>query len=638
MPGGYRSDIDGLRAVAVLAVIAFHVAPGRVPGGFIGVDVFFVISGFLISAIIVRELDEGRFSFLTFYRRRIRRIFPALILVLASAFAVAWLLLPDRDFQRFGLHLAASAGFIPNFAFWREGGYFDVGPYSKPLLHLWSLGVEEQYYALWPLFLFLCWRARAGLALPIALAAAASFALNLYQCGSDPVGAFYSPLTRFWELLLGAVPALLDRRGFALAPRTAGLASLAGLAGIAGGLALIHAGRAFPGWWALLPTVGTLLIILAGPKAWPNARALALRPLVWIGLISYPLYLWHWPLISFLYIHNLEGLPAPWRLAAASLALPLAWATYVLVERPIRRMRKPPAAPLCGAMAALAAAGLTVWAAHGIPSRRLADDPKRAFLSPYRYLQFDAAAEDLCSFGNPSRGLRRSRLPASCIAAGPAGTWLLWGDSHARALADGLGRALPEGIGLARVTTGGCPPAIPEYTIAGTANLPVCRRANTYALEQVARLRPRLVLLARREDHDKVDWERMARRIRQAGAGRVVLIGPAPQWRWQLPRIVVRYHWPEIPDYVGRDLVPGIMATDREMERRLHASPDIAYISLVAPLCTEAGCRARVPGPGPARLMASDYGHFSPWGSLYVARTILVPALARADSAPSAGR
>src|SRR5688500_16716422 len=174
----YRPDIDGLRALAVLAVIGFHVAPGRLPGGFVGVDIFFVISGFLISSIIVRALEAGRFSFAAFYRRRVRRIFPALILVLAASLAAGWLILPDRDFERFGLHLAAGAGFIPNFAAWREAGYFDVYPYSKPLLHLWSLGVEEQYYALWPLVLFLCWRLRTGFFLPLLLVAAASFALN----------------------------------------------------------------------------------------------------------------------------------------------------------------------------------------------------------------------------------------------------------------------------------------------------------------------------------------------------------------------------------------------------------------------------------------------------------------------------
>lgn len=363
----YRPDIDGLRALAVLAVVAFHAFPGQVHGGFIGVDIFFVISGFLISGILVAEMDGGRFSAAAFYGRRIRRIFPALLLVMAACLAAGWWLLLADEYAQLGKHVAGGAGFLANFVLWFENGYFDNDATTKPLLHLWSLGVEEQFYIFWPLLLWLAWRSPLPLRAAIGAIALLSFGANVLTCDRDSVAAFYAPHTRFWELLAGA---LLAGARFPPA-RAANALSVAGLALVAAGLQVVTPQASFPGYLALLPVAGAALLIAAGPGAWLNRRVLAHPAAVGIGLISYPLYLWHWPLLSFAHIVG-NGVPAwPVRVAAVAAAFLLAWLTWRWAELPVRRSaaRRPVTIALVALMLAIAAAGLLVRAQHGVPAR-----------------------------------------------------------------------------------------------------------------------------------------------------------------------------------------------------------------------------------------------------------------------------
>lgn len=334
----YRPDIDGLRAIAVLAVVGFHTFPKWVPGGFIGVDVFFVISGYLISTILFGNLENGSFSFIQFYSRRIKRIFPALILVLVSCFVFGWFALLADEYRQLGRHIAGGASFLSNFFLWNESGYFDKIADLKPLLHLWSLGIEEQFYIIWPLLLWMAFRYRVNfLALTIGIALI-SFAINLATVYSHPVTAFYSPLSRFWELLIGAILAyiVLFRQNWTIRlSKSKNPLSTIGLVPLITGIALLSKTTPFPGWQALIPTLGAALLIFAGPKAWFNQKILSNPLLVWFGLISFPLYLWHWPLLSFARITQGE---VHWqvRLTLVVISIILAWATYILVERPIR--------------------------------------------------------------------------------------------------------------------------------------------------------------------------------------------------------------------------------------------------------------------------------------------------------------
>jgi len=332
----YRPDVDGLRAIAVLAVLGYHAFPGALPGGFAGVDIFFVISGFLITGIILEDLQRGRFTFANFYWRRVRRIFPALILVLAACLALGWqLLLPD-EYTQLGKHVAAGAGFVSNIALWREAGYFDSAAELKPLLHLWSLGVEEQYYLVWPLLLFLFRKWSKPMLWMIATIGIASFLLNVSIVNTRPTAAFYLPMTRFWELLAGSLLAYFAAFGWKENPKLKNANAMAGTALVCAGLALLQPDRAFPGWWALLPVLGAALLIAAGPQAWINRQILAHRSLVFIGLISYPLYLWHWPLLTYARIVQGGEPPVAVKVGLLAASVLLAWLTYELVEKKIR--------------------------------------------------------------------------------------------------------------------------------------------------------------------------------------------------------------------------------------------------------------------------------------------------------------
>lgn len=215
----YRPDIDGLRAIAVLSVVIYHAFPKLVRGGFIGVDIFFVISGFLISTIIMGSLERNSFSFIEFYSRRIKRIFPALLLVLITSFVFGWFALLADEYKQLGKHIAGGAGFVSNFLFWNESGYFDNAAETKPLLHLWSLGIEEQFYIIWPLLLWLVWKKRFNFLTMTIMVAVISFALNISKVHDDAVAAFYSPQTRLWELLVGSVLAYMTLHRQSLFPK-----------------------------------------------------------------------------------------------------------------------------------------------------------------------------------------------------------------------------------------------------------------------------------------------------------------------------------------------------------------------------------------------------------------------------------
>lgn len=379
----YRADIDGLRALAVSAVILYHGVPFAVPGGFIGVDVFFVISGFLISANIFRRLDTGRFTFRGFYGRRIRRIFPALCVVLTCCLAYGFIVLLPGELALLGKHLAAGAAFVSNLLLWREAGYFDHRAIAKPLLHLWSLGIEEQFYIVWPLAMWLLYRRRRRSPFALLVVGAISFAFSLVSVGHSRTADFYSPLTRLWELDAGAILAFvaLDPAGTTLRQLRgriigrlclADLLSVGGFALILGSALLINRSMAFPGGLALLPVAGCLMLLAAGPAALVNRSVLANRSAVFIGVISYPLYLWHWPFFSFAYIidHG-RALKAFLVLGLIATSVLLAWLTYRFVECPLRfgDNRRRNTAVLVVLMTAAGAAGLMTWSARGFPAR-----------------------------------------------------------------------------------------------------------------------------------------------------------------------------------------------------------------------------------------------------------------------------
>jgi peptidoglycan/LPS O-acetylase OafA/YrhL len=318
-------------------------------GGFIGVDIFFVISGFLISKIIFTELNQKSFKITRFYGKRIKRIFPALILVLISSILFGWISLYADEYKQLGKHVAGGAGFIENIILWQESGYFDNASETKPLLHLWSLGVEEQFYILFPLLAYFFWHRLQCINIFLYLLFS-SFLLNILLIENHSEATFYLPATRLWELLIGTTLATYNLQykitNHANTPYlkfnnylTENKLSLIGISLLFFGFIYIDNTSLFPGYLATIPTIGTALIINAGHNAWLNKRILSNHILVYIGLISYPLYLWHWPLLSFLRI--LSPLPSNTAIITALIvAIIFASITYNFIEKPIRHGQK----------------------------------------------------------------------------------------------------------------------------------------------------------------------------------------------------------------------------------------------------------------------------------------------------------
>lgn len=442
----YRPDIDGLRAIAVLAVIVFHAFPNLLPGGFVGVDIFFVISGYLISKHILGELDSSSFKITTFYVRRAKRIFPALILVLLASAAFGWLMLTPVEYKLLGKSIAGGAGFVANFVFWNEAGYFDTAADTKPLLHLWSLGIEEQFYIVWPFLLSLGWRRATGrLGRIILLICGFSLLYSIWQVNRDVTADFYSPVSRLWELGLGsglAYGMVHDKLTLGYGYRQ--LVAWFGLGMILIAVAVIEKTSFFPGAWALLPAVGAASLMYSGRAAWFNRAVLASRPMVWIGLISYPLYLWHWPLLAFARIMEAETPLAEVRLFLLILSVVLAWLTYRFVELPIRAksvaQSRKLAVMLAAIMVLVLVAGLAIKLADGFKSRIQSQ------------LNGDVATLEI---GQDRQSLRKQcgiaeqqHLFDFCLSHGSESpSFAVLGDSKSEALYYGLARESRPGLG-----------------------------------------------------------------------------------------------------------------------------------------------------------------------------------------------
>jgi len=531
----YRADIDGLRALAVLAVIGFHAFPCWMKGGFTGVDIFFVISGFLISTIIFENVERNRFSFIEFYSRRIKRIFPALLLVMIVCLAIGWVALFADEYKQLGKHITGGAGFISNFLLWKEVGYFDTKATAKPLLHLWSLGIEEQFYIIWPLCLWLTWKMRLNvLAITITIVAI-SFALNISRIGDDVMAGFYLPQTRFWELLVGSILAyimLYPEKTFpklqnllisgASAPfpekiRTKvcgnlvrNIFSFVGILLIALGLFVVSKDNYFPGWWALLPVVGTVFIICSGSTAWLNCTVLSNRLLVGIGLISFPLYLWHWPLLSFARI--IQGQPPSpgLRIAIITLSFFLAWLTYKLIERPLRFGHHNGLKTICLmlVMTLVGLGGYYIYLQEGLSFRPVVT------INPAKSTGWGGGAEGhlVGECGIPSD--KNKKLFATCEADGrQTPKYALLGDSKAAALARGLmrtsainGRWLVIG---GHGSNGSPVPVLSENTIYKSCqrltNIAIDAIINNTNIETVAFMTATRVLFRLRNDHSIED-------------------------------------------------------------------------------------------------------------------------------------
>ncbi|MBM0107796.1 acyltransferase [Steroidobacter sp. S1-65] len=644
----YRAAVDGLRGVAVLAVLGFHAFPETVSGGYVGVDVFFVISGFLITGIIARQLLHADFSFVDFYWRRVRRLFPALVLVLATTLVLGWFLLLPHEFKQLGKHVGAAAAFLANFAFWRESGYFDTAAEFKPLLHLWSLGIEEQFYLVWPAVLVAFWKRRTTLLVILWTLVLASFALSVHLAQASPVTNFYWPVSRFWELGAGCLLALLMEGRTRTAPTEDerrfldvgyNLLPAAGLALILASIMELDESTPFPSWPALLPVVGALLILATPEHVWLQRKVLGSRPLVWTGLISYALYLWHWPLLAFLNILSAGTPPAAIRWMALGAGFLLAGLTYHYVEIPIRKHKEWKFnIRLAASAVAAGLAGVIIYAAGGVAQR------------------FDADIQAL---------RHGPRLDRSCYARfGPAApinycrstsaeppSILFIGDSRAHAIYEAAAPMFAAEHSVMLLGRGGCPPLLHVRISGYDPNEADCPQVWRTFVDYVHKTKPKVVVVVgngsflitdpnirliregapTRESKEAI-FEHGIRSLLSelVQTTRVIYLGEIPRFATGPSCFLRAVRLPTTQCHPERDReqVERAMAPYNRVLARVQTTyPDIQLVDSIGVLCADNVCSQRPPGKP---LLYSDAVHLSSAGArLLIDNTRLTQLISR---------
>ena len=617
----YRPDIDGLRAVAVLPVVFYHLNISLISGGFVGVDVFFVISGYLITSLISAEMTEGTYSIAKFYVRRARRIFPALFVMCAICALVVFVFCLPSDTKRFSASLAAATLFASNFYYFFTSDYFAPAADAQPLLHTWSLAVEEQFYIVFPLILLLVRRyfARRERLIFIVLALV-SLAISAWLVQVDRTAAFYLPHSRAWELLLGALLAI----GVVPAIRSRTLAAAFGVTGLAlivGSVFLLKEQMPFPGLLALAPCVGAALVLHAGrDSTLPASRLLSLAPVRFIGLISYSLYLWHWPIDvisrSFAFWYGWDPDLKPHKIAVLALSLVCAILSWHFVEKPFRQRPYRFGSTATLSFSAAVMAALVVLAVSVYPlSLRLWKMPAETerVLATLDYIANRTPTAHSACFLSPGRNDFSLFDQANCLAMSDTKkNWLLIGDSQAEDLFTGVSAANPE-VNLMLATASGCRPLI------GSQGEQRCTDLMHFLFDDfIPKHRLDVILLSARWSPGNIANIRKTANALKAYAGRVVVVGPHVEYQQDLPWLLAASMLQHDPSVVDRFRIVKQKRTDQTFAEQL-GQDGTGYISLYRAICPDDRCQVIDPDGLP---LAFDYGHLTEGGSKFVAQQI----------------
>ena len=609
----YRADIDGLRAIAVLVVVFYHLKILKVWGGFIGVDVFFVISGFLISSVILKEIEESRFSLSSFYQRRIRRIIPALVVMMSVTVIAACFFLLPSELEDFAKSLLAASLSVSNFFFWLHSGYFDAPASDLPLLHTWSLAVEEQFYIFFPLFLVFVRRFFPGkFKAAILFLACASLGLSTVGAYKFATATFYLPMTRAWELLLGTIlslkvfPAITSRYW-------RNSASAIGLFMIIAAAFAYDVSTPFPGIAALMPCIGAAFIIAAGQHGSSLVgRLLSSKPLVFIGLISYSFYIWHWPIIVFQKLSMIQVPDASGRNVKAVvfiLSVIAATLSWRYVETPFRKGRLYLTGASAFKFAAATTLGLIVTAAfilsfRGFPSRYSPEEIKIASYakeqSSYRI------GTCFLTSGNQAKDFDA----ADCLRHDDTKkNYLLIGDSHAAQLWSGLAAAFPD-VNFLEATASGCEPTLGHKIF----DLRRCTLTMDYIFNDYLPKHhvDQVLLAARWEPRDISYIGPTIQALKQQGIN-VVLFGPIMQYDSPLPRLLTVSLKTKDPSLPLRHELTKYRVLDEEMALLASTQWNVPYVSFFKLLCPNNVCLEYAGKDIPIQF---DYGHLTAEGSL----------------------
>lgn len=611
----FRKDINGLRAIAVIAVVLYHFNETWMSGGFAGVDVFFVISGFLMTAIIFKGIDQKNFSVFKFYIARANRIIPALSALCIALLIFGWFFELDYSFSTLSQHILSSLGFFSNMTYWKESGYFDAVSHEKWLLHSWSLSVEWQFYILYPLVLVVMKKFMPVKAMKviILITAILSFILCIIASHKWPTAAYYLLPSRAWEMMLGGLAYLYP---VSLKRKKKRQLEYLGLALVIGTYLFISKENIWPGYLALLPAFGTFFIIVAQRN---DSRFMDHPLLQKLGTWSYSIYLWHWPLVVFMNSYLINSTENIFFLILLSVLFGML--SYKLIERKASGSRT--------VILLLVALGLSFTVSiydGGFNFREKSHSPDNQFIKNYKKYVMDPSGLFLkCNASYRVLKTEKPQVGDECISSEVGGIFL-WGDSHMGSISTGLRHVIPKSTPFSLLASSGCAPSFVHKRNGYDRHDVGCDYSNSLAYQVVLDNKPDIVILGQRGWHEKNDWKNTIDKLYSMGVSKVIVIGPLPQWKPSLPAIYLQRHKGEefISDLNFDDMV---LKSNAYLVDFHNKNSNFIYVNMLDNLCfnreSKLTCRAKVEDT----LIAFDYGHLTVEGSQFVASKYILPVI-----------
>ncbi|MGN7913172.1 acyltransferase family protein [Enterobacter sp. 22466] len=620
----FRKDINGLRAFAILGVLIFHFNHNALPGGFSGVDVFFVISGFLMTKIIFTGIDSHNFSILKFYAARCRRIIPALVVLCAALLAFGWFSLAPFEYQRLSYNSLSSIFFISNMAYWADSSYFSTDSAANWLLHTWSLSVEWQFYLIYPLIIAGAVKiaSREVAVKALFLLFTTSIALSTWLAYSYPTSAFYLLPSRAWEMIAGGLVFLFP---VSATMRTRKAMLYVGVIAIILSFVFMSESLSWPGMWAAIPVAGACLILSSSMNNnYITGNWLFQR----IGDSSYSIYLWHWPFVVFLF--NKSLLNNAWYLSLGILlSFIFGYSSFKLVEGNAKKSKL-----MHTFLSSISVAILLtlIYSTHGadVSFREMAKDAKANYPTMYsrdNYYNknvYKPYLED-CNYYDAVNSRAKESVPEYCNKVKGSGGIVIWGDSHSQALGVGIRNAYTH-IPVYQVASSACRPGLKmDWRVKGEVKK-ACENAQSAALELIGKVKPDIVIMAQVAKHEENDYPAIEEKLKSLGAKSVIVVGPVPQYMTALPVVIADRHWDKGEvRFSDSALVKHVMDTDKIMLSKHMNDGYIKYVSVIEKLCSGDVCLAKVDDDNTPIVW--DYGHMTVKGSEYVTNKILKPVI-----------
>lgn len=623
---GFREDINVLRAISIVAVVLYHFKIPFFNAGFIGVDVFFVISGFLMTKIIYEKYINNTFSIFSFYLDRAYRIIPALLVLLVFMMFLAWFVLFPLEYKQLAKEIISAISFTSNLLFFKQSGYFDASAEELYLLHTWSLSVEWQFYIIYPILIVLILRFFHVKFLRYILLClfVISLLISVFFTAKYPTASFYLIPTRAWELLAGAMIYFFPIN---IKLNNKYKIQLLGLMIIIFSLIFLNNKLLWPSYWAMLPVLGAYFFLISAHQEGLLSNNKILQ---FLGNTSYSIYLWHWPIFIWfnmnLWLNSFEFV-----IFGIVLSILFGWISTITIEKYFLNIKRRNTSKLKLSMylillCSLILPSIYIYKNNGIESniRTINNSEKKEFLEYYEKLHKKELSEAYmlkCDFYDNDLKKHKSQISKECTNSDLMlkNSIFLWGDSHAQALSYGIRNEIKNRklvVDFYQVATSGCPPSLTINSRTGKIDNN-CKLSNEFALKEIERIKPTLVIMAQSNYHEEVNWEKIAVVLKEKGVKQILVFGPVPQYKPSLPSVYVRKAWELNPEYIKIGLDTKIFDTNNLMNDKYKKSNLLYYVSPINHFCNNEGCKV-VLNKENRDLMLVDYGHLSLKGSLII--------------------